>query len=78
MTVEFLLAAVFRQTRGIQRKPLSAFAVFQVLRLKIVNTQKWHILGWYILNVFLRWYILLLFKTKLSPSQKVMFMQIHI
>lgn len=45
MTVEFLLAAVFRQTRGIQRKPLSAFAVFQVLRLKIVNTQKWHILG---------------------------------
>ena len=78
MTVEFLLAAVFRQTRGIQRKSLSAFAVFQVLRLKIVNTQKWHILGWYILNVFLRWYILLLFKTKLSPLQKVMFMQIHI
>ena len=51
MTNEFLLEDIFRQIRGIQRKPFPAFAVFQV---PIILEPKRHILEWHILPSFNR------------------------
>lgn len=50
MTTEFPLE--LRQRRGVQRKPLSAFAVFQLPAAQIISIPKQHILRWQFLLPF--------------------------
>ena len=46
--------SVFRQIRGVQRKPLRASAVFLVPTAQN-NMLKWHILGSHVLNYYIRY-----------------------
>lgn len=51
MTIELLLE-VIRPIRGVWRKPLPAFTVFQVPSAQSNRISKWHILGWRVLRFF--------------------------
>lgn len=44
--------SVFRQIKGVQRKPLPAFAGCQVPKFKITDTLRQHSLGWLMLLPF--------------------------
>ena len=64
MTPEFLWRLCVQADGGVQRKFSLHLLLFKCLQLKIVNTPKWHILGWHVLNscsLVLGWRVLLPF-----------------